>query len=74
MVEIKSKCTNATVQKETTLAARYGVFTRVFACNDAEGFKQCVPVASYRCQLIHGMASGDLNDAFYVVASLSRII
>jgi hypothetical protein len=74
LVEIKSKCTNATVQKETALAAAYGVFRTVVAFIDVEEFKQCVPEASYRCQLLHGMACGSLQDAFYVVASLSRII
>jgi SAP domain len=47
MVEIKSKCTNVTVQKEKALAARYGAFRTVLAFADIEEFKQCVPEACY---------------------------
>ena len=38
-------------------------------------FKRSIPYASYQYQLLHGMASaGALNHAFYVVASLQKII
>ena len=74
LVEIKSKCTTATVQKEMALATRYGVFKSINSSLNPLEFKQSVPESSHRCQLIHGMACGDLRHAFYVVASLSRTI
>jgi hypothetical protein len=74
LLEIKSKCSNATVQKEMDLVTRYGVFRLVNASTNPLEFKQSVPDASHRCQLLHGMACGDLIHGFYVVASLSRII
>ena len=74
LLEIKSKCTNATVEHEMMLVERYGRFKSVNATRNPLEFKQTVPDASHRCQLIHGMACGDLPHGFYVVASLSRII
>ena len=41
---------------------------------DPARFKALIAEATYRCQLIHGMASGELDGGLYVVASLSCII
>ena len=37
-------------------------------------FASSIPDTSCRCQLLHGMASGGLDNALYVVASLRQII
>jgi hypothetical protein len=64
LVEIKSKCTTATVQMEMALATRYGVFKSINASTNPLEFKQSIPEASHRCQLVHGMACGDLRHGF----------
>jgi hypothetical protein len=76
VVEIKSKCTASTVKKEINMSIRYGVFRTVFVdLTDGEGeFKQLVPELDYRCQLLHCIACAGLRHAFYVVASLQKII
>ena len=74
LLEIKSKCSNATIQKEMDLVKRYGIFKSINASTNPLEFKQSVPDASHRCQLLYQMACGDLIHGFYVVASLSRII
>ncbi|KAI2502156.1 hypothetical protein MHU86_12292 [Fragilaria crotonensis] len=78
IVEIKSKCTPATVMKETALARTYGTCPTIYVVmtdpptND--DFKRMIPEPEYRCQLLHGIACGNLRHAFYVVASLHKII
>ena len=78
VVEIKSKCTSSTVKKETDLATRHGKFATIHIdLNDGEGggdFNQLVPEPEYRCQLVHNIACAGLRQAFYVVASLQKII
>jgi SAP domain len=74
LVEMKSKCTQATLTEEYKLIAEFGAYQEINADEDPELFKVSIPEASYRCQLLHGMASGALNHAFYVVASLRKII
>ena len=76
LLEIKSKCTPTTVEKETALASRYGrlAVASLTLTGGEEEFKHLVPEQDYRCQLVHGLACGDLRHAFYVVASLQRII
>ena len=77
LVEIKSKCTPATVIKETALARTYGTCPSVYvAFTDPmnDDFKYMIPEPEYRCQLVHGIASGNLQHAFYVVGSLHKII
>ena len=76
VVEIKSKCTTATVKKEINLSIRHGIFRTIsVALNDGEeDFKQLVPELEYRCQLLHCIACAGLRHAFYVVASLQKII
>ena len=39
-----------------------------------DNFKQMIPEPEYRCQLSYGVPCGDLGHAFYVVASLHKII
>jgi hypothetical protein len=56
------------------LIALYGEYQEINAEEDPMSFKSSIPNTSYRCQLLHGMASGGLNDAMYVVASLRKII
>ena len=74
LVEMKTKCSDATLSAETELAKQYGEFQEIDVERDPMSFKVSIPDASYRCQLLHGMASGCLNDALYVVASLRKII
>ena len=77
-VEIKSKCTPATAQKETCLAQQYGYLKSVVVHgtdpNGSIEFQECIPEHDYCAQVIHGMACGDLQDALYIVASLRTII
>jgi hypothetical protein len=56
------------------LISLYGEYQEINAEEDPMSFKSSIPDTSYRCQLLHGMASGGLNDAVYVVASLQKII
>ncbi len=74
LVEMKSKCSQATLAEEMELIALYGEYQEINAEEDPMSFKSSIPDTSYRCQLLHGMASGGLNDAMYVVASLRKII
>jgi len=74
LVEMKSKCSQATLTQEYNLIAEFGEYQEINADEDPELFKRSIPDASYRCQLLHGMASGALDHAFYVVASLRKII
>jgi hypothetical protein len=71
---MKSKCSDSTLSAEMELMRQYGEFQEIDAECDPLSFKLSIPAASYRCQLLHGMASGSLDDAFYVVASLREII
>jgi hypothetical protein len=78
LVEIKSKCTVATVQKEPCLAQQYGYLKSVVVHrtdpNDSKEFQECISEHDHCAQVIHGMACGDLQDALYIVASLRTII
>jgi hypothetical protein len=74
LVEMKSKCSQATLAEEMELIALYREYQEINAEEDPMSFKSSIPDTSYRCQLLHGMASGGLNDAMYVVASLRKII
>jgi hypothetical protein len=68
LVEMKSKCSQATLAEEMELISLYGEYQKINAEEDPMSFKSSIPDTSYRCQLLHGMASGGLNDAVYVVA------
>ena len=74
LVEIKSKCTEETLRAENQLVAQFGEYQEINAVLNPELFKASIPEASYRCQLLHGMACGGLDNAFYVVASLRKIL
>lgn len=74
LVEIKSKCTAQTEQAEIAIALRFGQYHCVNAVEDAMVFKESIPDASYRGQLIHGMCCAGVHDAIFVVASLRKII
>ena len=74
LVEMKSKCTNITLDAELELMRQYGEFQIIDVEENPMAFKLSIPDASYRCQLLHGMASGSLDSAFFVVASLRKII
>ena len=74
LVEMKSKCSNATLLAEKELVTLYEDYLEIYVDMDPERFKALIPEATYRCQLLHGMASKELDDALYVVASLSCII
>jgi hypothetical protein len=52
----------------------YGDYLEIDVDTDSEHFKALIPEATYRCQLMHGMESGELDDALYAVASHSCII
>ncbi len=71
---MKSKCSQATLTQENKLIAEFGEYQEINAEEDPELFKRSIPDASYQYQLLHVMASGNLNHAFYVVASLRKII
>ncbi|KAI2492871.1 hypothetical protein MHU86_21684 [Fragilaria crotonensis] len=77
MVEINSKRSTATVQKETSLAQQYGSVKLVDVHgtdpNCSKEFQECIPEHDHRTQIIHGMACGDLQDALDVVALLRTI-
>ena len=74
LVEMKSKCSQATLSAEMELITLYGEYQEINAEEDPISFKSSIPDTSYRCQLLHGMASGNLDNAFFVVASLRKII
>jgi hypothetical protein len=74
LVEMKSKCSQATLGRENQLIAEFGAYQEINAEEDPQLFQASIPDLSYRCQLLHGMASGGLDHAFYVVASLRKII
>ena len=52
----------------------YGAFKVIDAEQDPLSFKLPIPDALYWCQLLNGMASGSLDAALFVVASLRKII
>ena len=56
------------------LIALFGEYQEIDIDDDPAMFKASIPDASYRCQLLHGMAAGILKHAFYVVASLRKIL
>ena len=74
LVEMTSKCSQAALSEDMELVSLYGEYQEINAEEDPMSFKSSIPDTSYRCQLLHGMASGGLNDAVYVVASLQKII
>jgi hypothetical protein len=71
---MKSKCSAATLTQEMELIALFGEYQEIDIDDDPAMFKASIPDASYRCQLLHGMAAGILKHAFYVVASLRKIL
>jgi hypothetical protein len=72
LVEMKSKwCSQVTLAQENNLIAEFGEYQEIDAEEDPELFKQSIPDALYRYQLLHGTASGALNHAFFVVESLA---
>jgi hypothetical protein len=73
-VKTKSKCSQATLTQENKLIVEFGEYQEINAEEDPDLFKRIIPDVSYRCQLLHGMASGALDHAFDVVASLHKII
>jgi hypothetical protein len=74
LVEVKSKCTAQTEQAEIAIALRFGQYHCVNAVEDAMVFKESIPDASYRGQLVHGMCCAGVIDAIFVVASLRKIL
>ncbi len=74
LVEMKSRCSLATLTQQSKLIAEFGEYQEINAEEDPELFKRSIPDASYRCQLLYGTASGALDHALYVVASLRKII
>jgi hypothetical protein len=74
LVEVKSKCTLHTEQAELTIAMHYGQYHSVNAMDDSMAFKESIPDATYRGQLVHGMCCAGVNDAIFVVASLRWIL
>ena len=74
LVEMKSTCSNATLSAEKELVTLYGDYLEIDVDTNPERFKSFIPDAAYRCQLLHGIASGELDDALYVVASVPCII
>jgi hypothetical protein len=72
---MKSKCSNATLSAEQKeLVTLYGDYQEIEVDMEPEHFKALILEAAYRCQLLHGMASGEPDDALNVVASLCHII
>ena len=72
---MKSKCTEATLHAEKKLVDEFGEYQEINAAENPELFlKASIPEALYQCQLLHGMACGGLDNAFYVVASLRKIL
>jgi hypothetical protein len=75
LVEMMSKCSQATLTQENKVIAEFGEYQEINAKEGPELFKRSILDASYRsCQLFHGMASGVLNHVFCVVALLRKII
>jgi hypothetical protein len=71
---MKSKCSQATLGRVNQLIEEFGAYQEINAEEDPQLFQASIPDLSYRCQLLHGMASGGLDHAFFVVASLRKII
>ena len=74
LLELKSKISRQTERQEEKLSDTYGRMFVVNASLDSIAFKKAIPDRGHRGQLVHGMASGNLRFAFYVVASLRKII
>jgi hypothetical protein len=72
LLEIKTHVSAIELGKEFDLLARYGPYVRVNVIDPM--FGKLIRFKKYRAQVIHGMASGELRDGFYVVASSTRII
>lgn len=75
LVEMKTKCSTSTEQAEKDIAQKLGRYLsiNIDECTPID-FENAVPEASFCCQLLHGMTCGNLSDAIYVVASLTKII
>jgi hypothetical protein len=76
LLEMKTKVSIVEEEKENDLADTHGKYALVTLRNREDGkrFKELIPETKFRTQILHGMASGDLNSAFYVVASTRNII
>ena len=60
------------MRAESEQVAQFGEYQEINTVKNPELFKASIPEASYRCQLLHRMARGGLDNAFYVVASSLR--
>jgi SAP domain-containing protein len=74
LVEVKSKCSACTEAAETELASRFGRYLTVSEVENPVLFKESIPEAAYRGQLLHVVCCGGLFNAIFVVASLKSII
>ena len=76
LLEFKTKTKKNTVLPEQRIAKDIGAFVMVLLENGTGGkeFRKAVPEFDHRAQLLHGMACGKLNHAFYVVASETGVI
>ena len=74
LVEMKSKCSEVTLTHDMEVVGEFGEYQEINIDDNPQLFKGSIPDASYRCQLLHGIASGSVNHAVYVVASLRKII
>ena len=74
LAEMKSKCSEVTLTQEMNFVGEFGEYQEINIEEDSQLLKASIPDALYRCQLLHGMASGSVNHTFYVVASLRKII
>ena len=61
LVEMKSKCTAATLTREMSFLGVLGEYQDINADEDPKLFKTSFPDALYRCQHLHGMAPGTLK-------------
>jgi hypothetical protein len=77
LVEIKSKCTTVTVQKETSLAQQYASLKLVVVhgTSTAQKFSRVYSRTGPLHSSKHGIACGDLQEgALYIVLASLRII
>ena len=74
LIEIKSRVTANTIAEENEIQNSRGSFVSVNISTYPDQFKELIPDTAHRAQLLHGMVCAKVQQAFYVVASLSRII
>jgi hypothetical protein len=74
LIEIKSRVTTNTTAEENEIQNSRGSFVSVNISTYPDQFKKLIPDTAHRAQLLHGMVCANVQHAFYVVASLSRII